>query len=331
MSSRSKAVSIACAVVVVGGCVGLQWPAQSSNASIQATSYAALAKKLAGRVIAAKTGPARYKAVLAVMKALHVGVYTSRGKPIVRGAERSLADFYLYKIQVSGLAGGMRHAPSGSVSGLADFLAAAGIRFGGSPITGESLRTALLGGVKSAAARPKSPFSLVPLLLRELGLRHKASYDLMKDVPDAKLRLDALQSFLLAEDFLVPFIRKSSSADTTSFVRRAGGLLRSDPSRSVAADCSGPHPVEKIQGWLFVLLNKGSTPAQIARARKAEAEAETASILETFFVTGETNSSATHYGSPGHDTNAGKELRIQIKVEFFPDFAGRNDYDIRCG
>lgn len=323
---------IACAVLTIGGTIAFEAQTQASDASIQATSYAALAKKLAGRMKAAKTGPARYKAVLAVMKALHVGVYTSRGKPIVRGAERSLKDFYLYKIQVSGLAGGMRHVPSGSISGLAGFLASAGIRIGGSPMTGESLRTALLGGVKSAAARPKNKFSLVPLLIRELGLRHRDSYDLTRDVPETKLRLDALQSFLLAEDFLVPFIRKSSSAGTASLARRAGGLLRSARSRSAAADCSGPQPPEKIQGWLFLILNKGATPAQIARGRKAEAEALTASLLDTFSVTGDTNSiQATHYGPPGHDTNAGKELRIQLKVEFAPDSASRIDYEIRCG
>jgi hypothetical protein len=339
VNSRSKAVSIACAVLLVGGCVALQWRPQTSNASIRASStestvsYGALAKRLAGRLIAAKTGSARYKAVLAVMKALHVGVYTSRGKPVVRGAERNLADFYLYKIQVSGLAGGMGHTPSGSISGLADSLASAGIRLGGSPITGESLRTALLAGVRAAAARPKSQFSLVPLLIRELGLRHRASYDLTRDVPETKLRLDALQSFLLGEDFLVPFIRKSSFADTTSFARRAGGLLRSDRSQPAAADCSGlSQPPQKIQAWLFLLLNKGATPAQIAQGRKAKAEAQTASLMDAFTVTGDTNSiQATHYGPPGHDTNAGKELKIQLRVEFTPDSAKLSDYDIRCG
>src|SRR5690242_16068662 len=75
----------------------------SSQAAV-APSQASLAATLSRRVESASTAASRYQALLAVMKAFRIGVYTSAGRPVVRGAERTPRDFYVYDFELRALA-----------------------------------------------------------------------------------------------------------------------------------------------------------------------------------------------------------------------------------
>ena len=141
-------------------------------------SQAQVAVKLAKRVLAARTPAARYKSLVAVMKALHVGVYTAAGKPVVRGAERNARDFYLYDFELRIVADVLREKRTGNLETLAIRSVRARRGSGRSPAAVRRDRTGSRAERRAARARPRRKASLPALLLRELGLRQSPRYDL---------------------------------------------------------------------------------------------------------------------------------------------------------
>ena len=75
---------------------------ETGSASKRPRSEAGLAKKLAARVTGARTPTARYRAILAVMRTLDVGVVTAKGKTVVRGGRPH--EFYLYDFEIKAMA-----------------------------------------------------------------------------------------------------------------------------------------------------------------------------------------------------------------------------------
>src|SRR5690606_8661489 len=75
----------------------------------------ALANELAAAVRGATTTPDRIAALLAVLDALHVGVYAPDGTLLLGGAERGPADFYLYDFEVQMLAGAIERGQTWGV------------------------------------------------------------------------------------------------------------------------------------------------------------------------------------------------------------------------
>ena len=137
----------------------------------------AVAKRLAMGVMAAPTDDARSRALIAVMKALHIGVYTPKGKAMVRGYERGPRDFYLYDFELQAMATAIGQKRFWSSADLAAAFAPL-FSSGAQAPTAQTIEEALRSTSRAAVNRPKDKRSLFPLLVRELGLRHATPYDL---------------------------------------------------------------------------------------------------------------------------------------------------------
>ena len=115
-------------------------------------SQAALASTLARKVESAGTPAARYQALVAVMRALRIGVYTSAGKIVAGGAERSLADLYFYDFELRALAAGLAQGTTSESGDLAAQLAHAGLTVRGKAVTAPELESAIAAGTHKRCA-----------------------------------------------------------------------------------------------------------------------------------------------------------------------------------
>jgi hypothetical protein len=174
--------------------------------------YATQAKNLATRVYAADTAQKRYQAVLAVMRALKVGVYTGDGGQIVAGNEAGPNDFYLYQFEVKAIANALGRRSLTSVEQVAKELSKLTEN---EKISAVQLAGAMKDGAVEARTSPTQYDSLVALLARELGLKHKWSYDLAKGIAPKTPALDPLQAFLARADVTTTLGREARQSATT--------------------------------------------------------------------------------------------------------------------
>ena len=107
--------------------------ATPGSAGERAPSQAVVARKLAIRVARARTPAARYTALLGVMRTLHVGVFTGRGKPIVPAGRPH--EVYLYDFEIKQMAGALARRQSMTLAELAAALSAGGLTPNGQPLT----------------------------------------------------------------------------------------------------------------------------------------------------------------------------------------------------
>ncbi len=169
----------------------------------KATDPAKLAKKLA-KGVSGRSSSARYKGIIEIMKALHIGVYTAAGEAVVSGAERGPSDFYLYDFEISALASALGRKLTWSLQDLVKHISALLIEAGGEAVAPDPVQAALATAAQKAAQNPADPFSLLYLLIRELGLLQKPSYDLSANVSADQIKFSALQYLLILSDTLVP-------------------------------------------------------------------------------------------------------------------------------
>src|SRR5207247_1847656 len=190
-----------------------------------------LAKTLADRLTGAASDQARYEALLALMQALAIGVYTPDGQAVVSGAERGPNDFYLYDFELRLLALSLARQDSESLDDLAANLSEMGLRPANQPLTADALWASIQAGTRQAAQQPTGRLSLVPLLVRELGLRKATPYDLLQVGSAQDLPFDALQQFLILADFTLPVVRQvwPISALPSHRVADLDGLLTFPP------------------------------------------------------------------------------------------------------
>jgi hypothetical protein len=209
--SRTAAITVVSIILVCILLAGGQ-AASAISASNQAggnTKEAALSsvKSLADRIVAAPTDDARYKVLLDVMRQLNIGVYTSTGTVLVKGAERGEQDFYLYDFEVKILAQSWGRHQTFGIADLARTLPALGASFRDPKNAAGELRQALLTGVRDATEKSNASPSLAPLLFRELGLRQTPSYDAARNGELEAFKLDALQCFLVMAEIVTPVVR----------------------------------------------------------------------------------------------------------------------------
>jgi hypothetical protein len=303
-----------------------------------------LVDDLVGRLQSAADDAARARAVLFMAQAIGVGVYTKKGEPVVIGAERAPLDFYLYDFQVPIIARAQGRAQYWSLLEMAELLASMEIRPGDEPLPPQMLLEALTAAAEQALAQPTHPHSLLPLLLRELGLRQAQSYDLAAAPPMDAVRFDALQNWLLLVALGRPFVNESPpSASGSSLAQLSGGIVRHAPHGSAqpapasaaavlaagaAADLSwcariGSRVPETgpVNNWVLDrLLDKmgktGKTIARTVRLSGVVLDGLHGMILAYGVkVTTPDEWLKTHYG---HDTD-GAELRFRVKVEMLDD------------
>src|SRR5262249_26888282 len=142
------------------------------------------------------------------LKALQIGVYDRHGTPIQRGAERSVRDLYLYDFEVKAIAGALvRH----QTYGMAD-LARLISRVTGKQISAEVIGSTLQAGINTAVGHPTDPSSLIPMLIRDLGVGNGSA---------STAQLNAVQYFLLTASFLGEPLRQASAAHPAAVA--AGG------------------------------------------------------------------------------------------------------------
>src|SRR6266511_1092664 len=173
-----------------------------------APSQAVVAKKLVTQITAAKTPAARYKALVGILRALHIGVVTPAGKPIVVSPEPNAARlFQLYDFEVRGLAAQLARRQTTTLDELAAALEKGGLGLDPDrPLPAELLAEGLRDATLEALARPRSERSLLPLLVRQLGLRR--GFDTRQELAPAQIKLDSLQAWLITADMSLPVLRQ---------------------------------------------------------------------------------------------------------------------------
>jgi hypothetical protein len=272
----------------------------------RAPSQAARAHQLATRVVRARTGAARYRALLDVMRAVRLGVYTKQGRAIVRGGERGRRDVYLYDFEVRAIATALARERTWSTSDLAGGFARVGLRRRGGPLTGDAVRRVLTAKSKSALARPRRAWSLVPLLVRELGRLQRPAYDLARGVTADRLRLDGLQVALLVADSTVPAARRAA---------RRPAAVRSPQAAGVCGTFMGV-PVVPVFGD-FALNGSGSTSASALATLVSAAHGLLLGTVAVELRALGDGVARTHYGPAGHvpgSDEAGRRLRFSVLV-----------------
>ena len=298
--------------------------ADAKSKTKPAPNQAAVAKRLASAVSSAPTPAARYKAVLDVMRTLHARVLSESGKALVPGGHGFPAHIYLYDFELRGMAAAIHRGDTISLSDLAELLTDAGIKPDRRDLSSTQLRQVLLAGVRKAAAGPRAASSVVPLLVRELGLRHSPSYDLLRDVPADSVRLDPLQSYLFVTDVAVAAIKRHKVEHVRRTSRGASGP---------AGPCSG-----ELAAAAKEVMPFGKWAGSVIKAIKDPIKAIAITIdaihgpalAFSVRVTSETPAYAeqTHYGPTGHHPLAGEVLRLRVKVEMLDDYG---EFIVKCG
>ena len=115
---------------------------------------AELAKALADQVIKSETESDAYPAILTVLKAVNVGVYTTSGKPIHEGAERAPGDFYLYDFEAHALAQSVVKQDTRSLADVVAFLSHLGFVPDNAQLTIQTLSAGVQQGTKLALQNP---------------------------------------------------------------------------------------------------------------------------------------------------------------------------------
>ncbi len=187
---------------------------------------------LAAWLYAAPNDEARYQALLKVMELLSIGVYTSQGGEVQQGAERGPGDFYLYDFELRMLAASLgRRDTAWGVQQIADTLDQVGYREDGQPFTADDLNQIIHDATVDSLATPDEASSLIPLLVRELGLRHETPYDLADELDVDEARFDALQMTLILVGLTLPVIAEEGPLDTPASTLIAGsnGILTAQP------------------------------------------------------------------------------------------------------
>ncbi|HVP03890.1 MAG TPA: hypothetical protein VMT10_15080 [Solirubrobacteraceae bacterium] len=271
-----------------------------------------MARKLAIGVTRARTPTARYNALLAVMRTLHVGVFTGNGKALVRAGRPH--EVYLYDFEVKEMAGALGRGQTITVADLANRLGAGGLKPHGQPLTADQLAQTLASGTRAAGKRPREPLSLVPLLARQLGLRHRPAYDLATAAA-GKVGLDALQTFLIGVDVAVAAYGGGGGTSSRSFAAAAGHA----PSATAAGACDGDTKdlVKEFMPfgkWGIGLIKAVSTPVKgIAITLDAIHGPILAFSVDVRSAVSE-DRHHTHLGPAGHDLDAGRPLGFRVYV-----------------
>ncbi|HUG14531.1 MAG TPA: hypothetical protein VMM78_05865 [Thermomicrobiales bacterium] len=277
--------------------------------------------QLAEAVAGASSDEARYVALLDVMAAVNVGVYTGDGTMVLGGAERGAADFYLYDIELRMMAGAMGRGQTSGVVDLAMQLTAMDVLSESRVVDPELLRQGILAGVAAARVAPHDLSSRSALLVRELGLLQPEPYDLFRDPSLLTMRIDPLSFFLLLSEISVPLVKPElplAAGASSQLMAQSNGVLK--PQSSALCDAIGmaigdlgktAYSWGKISAEVFKLI-----PNAIGKATLVLDGIHGAVLAYSVGVTMLNDGpQRTHMGPAGHTPLAGEPLRFRIKVE----------------
>jgi hypothetical protein len=123
------------------------------------------AAALADRLTKASTHQEHVNAVMAIMQAIRVGVYTGDGRRVLAGEERGWSDFYLYDFEVNSLAYSLERGDEWRIADIAAVLDKLGLLPEGEHVAPDDLGTALHDAIVWADQNPAEARTIVPLLV----------------------------------------------------------------------------------------------------------------------------------------------------------------------
>jgi hypothetical protein len=311
-------------------------PSATPRPTLTATPLPAgnLAQRLADELSAASSDNGRYNALLDVFRSIHIGVYNGQtGKPIVRGWETNKNDIYFYDAEIQELATSLGRKQTYTFSDVATLLTSLGISVDSATVAG--LEHAL---VAWALQHTDQPPALIPLLIRDLGLKHDTGYDLATvDHPEGVI-LDPLQTELVAIQLLAPIGHAAGQSSATrrfqSHMRPHYGICTVIKAalNPLSPDTYLPDSLQInsiVDGYFSNVIPSAIAVfvKQLASfndkwGEKLGLAGTIASALHGLLLayglkveSGPTGGQlATHYGPPGHDVDAGKKLQFQARV-----------------
>jgi hypothetical protein len=283
----------------------------------------------------------REQILVDLFKTLDIGIYNSKGETIHRGAERNSNDFYLYDFEIMAMANATARQADNTIAGIVATLGQFGLSLNNKKVSSEDLSAAITSACSHANENPDGTLSLIPLLIRELGLLKPTPYDLATTPPSDSTPFDALQSFLIVLDVVLPVL---ASHDTATVRRPMDGIIenvvqvRYVPVIDIGDLCtqlkSGGPAYAKAGGILAGLLGKLPEVTGIMEAAKVAGKIGVVAtaidglhgMLLAFSIKVEEVNAyvSTHYGHGG----PGQELRASIKVTMLDDYG---KIFVQCG
>jgi hypothetical protein len=203
-------------------------PSTAAWAHIASASPATQARADARALARAHSTWTRIAAIETIAGHLKLGVYTAKGRRVVRGSERGKFDLYLYEPEVRALALGLARRKS-----FADLAAGYGrldTRFGGRTLDGPGFAALVAARVRAAQRNRHAAFAYAALLLRALGLTR--GVDLTRSVDPTAAVLDPVQMLILDLGVVRPEMVTSARSH-----RGAADLPPSPPRATSASVC----------------------------------------------------------------------------------------------
>jgi hypothetical protein len=298
----------------------------TASAAPAARSPSTTARALAVAVTKAATPAERHHAVLNVMQALGIGVYTLQTRAMVRGAERTPHDFYLYDFEARNLAYALGARQRFGLVPVARALASSGLGTGrrAGIVDPFKLLAAVRTAARNATSHSSRPASLAMLIDRELGLMHSPSQDIASASLPHALLLDPLQTALIVADIAIPVFEHSSVHRTRS-------------ARNAASLHSIPHCYDDMTGttksiWKAGLIGLGHVPISAQLMDLWHAGLIDTALDFKELSAGETKDTA--YGPPGtpgftEPYYPGVPLKLRVKVTLAAKTWDENS--VKCG
>lgn len=195
---------------------------------------------------------ARERGIVNAMRYLHIGVISASGKPLVIAPEIGGAQYFqLYDFELRGFASQLRVGQTQSLdefAGRLSLLTGDPPKIGGKPISGATVRQLLLDATHYALRHRGDPRTLLPLLVRALGQRHKGPrYDLGKRPAAARIVLDPLQAALVEIALVLPELRDVAAAAPGAHASAAaiGPVSRSDAATTAGLGSACAYLLDK--------------------------------------------------------------------------------------
>lgn len=303
------------AVALIAVAVGIA----SAATTAQPASLTGRAATLATNVVGAHTATQRDRALLAIARALNLPVATSKGAVVLPGGHDLPRGFVLYDFELRAVAGAVGRGETLTLTDLASRLTTIDVHpRPGKPVSPARLRTVLLKTVRAAMRSPQSQSSLGPLIVRELGRRHRRPYDLAAHPSAARIQIDPVQALVILSAVTAAGASPhshSASANALSSASLCDGFDTWKEASGV-----GKYGIGVIGG----LVSKGAKGVAITLdAIHGPLLAFSVAVTR---VTPDTQ--RTHYGPSGHATDARKELTFGVHVEMLDDYP---DVVIQCG
>ncbi|MDO8616720.1 MAG: hypothetical protein Q7T33_13455, partial [Dehalococcoidia bacterium] len=220
---------------------------------------------------------------------------------------------------------------SWGVQQIADTLDQVGFREDGQPFTGDDLNGILHDATNDSLATPGEASSLLPLLVRELGLRHEPPYDLANDLAVNEAQFDALQMTLILAGLTLQVIAGEGPLETpaSSLIANSNGILKAQ-AVGVTDFCSDfKAEGSELWGPTKYFVTVVGTIGAVARRAVAFIDiihGEQLAYSVQVKALEDDSEGSTHYDHGSEDP--GRALRFRIEVRMLDDLG---ETLVKCG